>query len=298
MKCGKRVVLLMAALLGQPAVTAVAHAEKCEMPPSIRFSMIPLRDVEEDIRRRQPLFARISELTGRPVQVVRPTSYNAVVEGLLRGSIDVAELGPATYVDAKRNDNQITAFATTARRKGVFLDGYPHYQAVLAVLAKSVYKNVLSLKGARLALTDPGSTSGSVLPHLRFAGQIGVPLESYFGSVSYSGSHANSVTALARGDVDAAFISSAQLEDANRSGKLPAKDVKLLWHSEPLPYDPVVYRGRLCEPLRKQIQKAFVGQDAAAELRELLESMNAERFVAADDSMYSGIRTLLDKAGK
>ncbi len=298
MKPGKRVVLLIVALLGQSAVTAVARAEECEMPASIRFSMVPLRDVDQDIQRRQPLFKRIAELTGRPVQVVRPTSYSSVVEGLLRGSIDVAELGPATYVEAKRGDDQITAFATTVRRKGVFLDGRPFYQAVLAVLAKSAYKDFSALKGVRMALTDPASTSGSLLPHSQFAEQVGMPLESYFGSVSYSGSHANSIVALARGDVDAAFISSAQLEDANRSGKLRVEEVRLLWRSEPLPYDPLVYRGQLCEPLKRKIQEAFIGEGAAEHMRDLLVGMNAERYVPADDSMYAGVRKLLEKSGK
>ena len=49
MKFRNRVVLLIVAFLGQPAMTAVAQAAKCEMPPTIRFSMIPLKDVEQDI---------------------------------------------------------------------------------------------------------------------------------------------------------------------------------------------------------------------------------------------------------
>lgn len=285
--------LLAIAVLGG-CHSAPVFAQSCEMPDVIRYSMVPLRDAEIDLKRHQPLFRRITEVTGRPVEVVRATSYRSVVEGLLRGAVDVAELGPATYIESVKGDRQITAFATMEKREGVYQIRGAHYQAMLVVLAKSAFKDVASLKGASLALTDPGSTSGSQLPRKQFAAGVGMPLERYFGTVSYSGSHANSVSALAGEKVDAAFISSSQLEEAHTAAKLRKSDVRVLWTSGPIPYDPVVYRGRLCEPLKRQLEAAFFGEGASASLREWLDAMNADRFVPVDDSLYAGIREVLE----
>ena len=293
-----KTLLSVAISLAAWAVSGTVHAEQCEMPSAIRYSMVPLRDLELDLRRHQPLFKRISELTGRPVEVVRATSYGSVVEGLLRGSVDIAELGPATYVEAKKSDERITVFATTEKRKGGYQIKGAYYQAMLVVLAKSAYRDLAGLKGTRLALADPASTSGSLLPRKQFSPLLQMPLEKYFASVSYSGSHANSSLALAKGEVDAAFISSSQLEEAHVSGKLRVNDVRILWASEPIPYDPIVYRGQLCEPLKKQIETAFVGEGAVTFLRDLLTSMNAERFVPIDDRMYAGIREVLETLSK
>jgi phosphonate transport system substrate-binding protein len=285
--------ILAALLLCGLSTGARAQGQKCETPPSIRFSTIPAGDLETDLRRYQPLFRRIEELTGKPVSVVRPSSYASVVEGLMSGSIDIARLGPATYVEAREGDERITAFATTERLKGEFQVKGPYYNALLVVLASSRHRDIDSLKGARLALTDPASTSGSRLPRQQFAPRLGVPLEKFFATLSFSGSHAKSVLALARGDVDAAFIASTQLEEAHVAGILPAGQVRVLWTSDPIPHDPFVYRGQLCEPLRRQIRAAFLDDQATRSLRALLDGFNAARFVAVDDSNYAGIRRLL-----
>lgn len=157
MTAGKGLLVLMAMVLGPAAGAAGALAEKCETPQSIRFSMIPLRDLEQDIKRHQPLFRRITELTGHLVQVIRPTSYSSVIEGPLRGSIDIAELGPATYVDATRGDGRVTAFATVEKRQGVYQIKGPYYHAMLVVLVSGRFKDVGDLRSARLALADPAA---------------------------------------------------------------------------------------------------------------------------------------------
>ena len=277
---------------------AMADAEKCEMPETIRFSMVPAGDVDKDLKRYHPLFKRIEQLSGRPVSVLRPSSYGSVVEGLLGGHIDIAELGPATYVDARRGDERITPFATIEKRQGIFQNKGPAYRAMLVVLASSAYRDIASLKGTRLALTDPASTSGSLLPRKQFAPRLGMPLESYFSTLSFSGSHLKSAQALARGEVDAAFIASAQLEAAHTAGQLPAARVRVLWASEPIPYDPFVYRGQLCEALRKQIRAAFLDDAATSSLRDLLDGFSATRFIAVDDSHYVAIRNLLGATPK
>ena len=275
-----------------------AHAEKCETPERIRFSLIPAGDVERDARLYRPLFKRIEELTGRPVKVVWPSSYASVAEGLQGGTIDIATIGPAGYVEAKRGDARLTPFATIDKREGHFQARGPYYHAMLVVLSGGPYSDIHTLKDARLALTDPGSTSGSLLPRDQFTPTLGMPLEAYFGAVSFSGSHAKSLLALARGDVDAAFIASTQLEEAHLAGKLPANKVRVLWKSKPIPYDPFVYRGQLCEPMKRQIRAAFLGETAATSLRDLLEGFKAVGFIPIEDSHYSGIRKVLTKMPK
>jgi phosphonate transport system substrate-binding protein len=271
-----------------------AHPEKCEQPPTIRFSLIPVGDIERRIRAYRPLFKRLEALTGRPVTVIRPSSYSTVVEGLLAGSIDIAALGPATYAEAKRSDANVTAFATIEKRGGTFQPAGPFYRSLLVTRADSPFADIPALKGAHLALTDPGSTSGSLFPRAQFAPLLGLPLERYFGKLSYTGNHAKSVQALADGAVDAAFISSTEVEEAHVSGKLPAERIRVLWQSGPIPYDPFVYRGQLCEPLRGRIRAAFLDAAAEPQLHSLLKDLKAARFIPIDDSKYAGIRKLLE----
>lgn len=276
-------------LSGQP----VHAVDKCENPPVLRFSLIPAGNVEQRVKMYEPLFSRLETLTGRPVSVVRPSSYASVVEGLLSENIDIATLGPAGYVEAKKSNPHITAFATYEKRAGAFQTQGPYYDALLATLAQHPFGDIGTLRGTRLALTDPGSTSGSLLPREEFTPRLGMPLEKYFGTVSYSGSHDKSLAALLRGEVDAAFIASTQLEEALRNGKITQKQIHILWKSAPIPYDPFVLRGELCAPLKTKIRAAFLEEPQA--LRSLLDQIESTRFVPIDDNHYIGIRKALEK---
>ena len=294
MSVARTVAALFATVAISLDASSGARAQDCERPAVIRYSMVPLRDAALDLRLHQPVFRRMTALTGLQVEVVRATSYRAVVEGLLRGAVDIAELGPATYIEATLGDHGITAFATMEKKEGLYQRRGAHYQAMLVVLKKRDFADIGSLKGASLALTDPGSTSGAQLPRKQFAAHVGMPLERYFGSVSYTGSHANSAQALASEEIDAAFIASAQLEEAHGTGKLLRSDVRILWESGPIPNDAVVLRGPLCASLKRQLEEVFLGDDAGSSLRDWLQAMNANRFVPVDDSLYAGIREVLE----
>lgn len=281
--------LLCLCLVGQPA-RALA---KCESPDELRFSIIPAGDVEKRIKLYKPLFDRLQTLTGRPVRIVRPNSYASVVEGLLGGRIDIASIGPAGYVEAKKGDPNITAFATFEKRAGVYQTQGPFYHAHLIALTGNRYGGLKDLQGSRLALTDPGSTSGALLPREELPPRLGMPLDKFFGAVSYAGSHVRSIDAVLRGDVDAAFVASTQLEEAHRAGKFLERPIKSLWQSVPIPYDPLVWRGQLCEPIKKQIRAAFFDDPAA--LRSLLDGIESNRFVPIDDRHYAEIRKVMEK---
>jgi phosphonate transport system substrate-binding protein len=279
-------------LLAVCSSAAIAN-EKCENPRELRFSLIPVGNVDNEIRHYQPIFDRLEALTGRPVSVVRANSYTSVVEGLLSANIDIAKLGPAGYVQAKKGDPRITAFATQEKREGTFQVKGPYYHAFLVTLDHTDYSGIESLKGKRLALTDPGSTSGALLPREEFSPLIGMPLEKFFSAVIFSGGHTKSLDALLKGDVDAAFIASTQLEDALQSETIKAPQIKTHWKSAKIPFDPFVMRGQLCERLKAQIRLAFL--ENTPSLRPLLDELEAIRFVPIDDSHYVGIRKVMSK---
>ena len=285
--------VLAATLLIALGSFAYAGTKECEQPRGLTFSMVPLGDVERAERLYGPLLKRIEKMTSLPVTSVRPSSYASVVEGLLGGRIDIALLGPATYIEARSGDERITPFATTEKNESSLSLKGPYYESLLVVLADSRYFDVAALKGARLALTDPGSTSGALLPRKQMSPRLGMPLEKHFGTVFFSGSHGKSLQALLNEQADAAFISSSQLEKAKSAGQLSDSKIRILWNSEPIPYDPFVYRGQLCKSLRSKIDAAFLGDESTNLLHELLDDLKAKRFIRIEDSHYEGIRKIL-----
>lgn len=283
-----RIVLVVFACL---AVSG-ARAVDCDNPPKLRFSLVPQGDARKDAIIFRPLFEALEKELGKPVEVIFPTSYGFVVEGLLAANIDLAFMGPASYAAAKNGDPDVQAFASYSRKPGAFQEEGPFYRSLLIVRSDSKFRTRESLRGARLALVDPASTSGAVLPRHLFTPLIKARFEQYFGRVVYTGGHDKSVGAVANGQVDAAFVASNHLSDFIAEGKASKENYLVLWQSQPIPLDPFVYRGRLCAPIKEKIRKVFLGKNGE-EYREVLEKLNAIRFAPIGDDSYKMIRETL-----
>ena len=264
---------------------SIAHASDCERPLRLRYSMVPEGDVKLDLERFRPLLDRLQATLGMPVEVVTPASYGAVIEGLLAGEVDLARLGPSSYLSARKMDPTITPFATFSQQASAFQQAGPFYQALLIVRASGPMKRAANLRGRSLALVDPDSTSGSKVPRQDFSELVGASLEGWFGRVSYAGSHTGATMAVLDGRATAAFVSSFQLAKMAREGTLREQDVRILWRSASLPMDPFVFRGKLCADITDKIRSVFLGNRVPV-ATPLLSSMNAIRFLPVQDSDY------------
>lgn len=266
-----------------------AEAEECSNPNPLRFSFMSKTDTMEQAQRYQPLMDLLRKQLGRKVEIILPTSYDTAIEGLLSGQIDFAEMGPAAYAQAKHRDSSIEVFATYARPKGTFNEQGINYHSILIVKASSNFQNIKSLAKAKVNLVDPASTSGALIPRIIFSKNNGMPLEKFFGSVVYSGSHERSAQAVLRGRTDAAFVSSALLDDGITQGLFRANDFRVLWKSAVIPNEPTVYRNKLCPHLKKQIRSVYF--NGGAEFSPLLKKLKAEKFIPVNDENY---RIILD----
>ena len=98
----------------------LAMAATCENPEALTFAMVPTEESVAELQLYKPVTDRMENLTGKKIQFFMPTSYASVVEGLLSKFVDVAVLGPYSYVIANSKDKSIEVFATYAKRPGSY----------------------------------------------------------------------------------------------------------------------------------------------------------------------------------
>lgn len=266
------------------------HAADCEKPTKLRFSLIPQGNVQRDVAELQPLLDELRATLRIPVEVYTPHSYGAVIEGLASGAIHIARLGPASFVAANRIDPQVTAFASYAHKANAFTPAGAFYFSMLVVRANSEIRDIASLRGKRLLLVDPDSTSGALIPKYAFAKTLGVSLETHFGQIGYTGSHDQSVFRVLQGQADAAFVGSTNLATAVEDSR-KIQEVRVIWRSDPIPRDPFVYRGQLCDFYKQQITNVFLGRDSVRKAR-LLTNLDATRFVPVSNENYQTLREM------
>ncbi|RXZ36980.1 phosphate/phosphite/phosphonate ABC transporter substrate-binding protein [Oxalobacteraceae bacterium CAVE-383] len=272
------------------AAPASAAPAACDRPARLHFSFSPQGNLQDNPALLQPLLTELSDVLHIPVESVSLPSYGAVIEGLLSGSVDIAKLGPASYTSVHQSDDTITPFATLSAEADLFSALPTAYYSLLIVRQQSNL-SIESLKGKKLALVDPDSTSGALIPLKLFSRKINAPLTAYFSRVGYSGTHQQSVLSVAAREVDAAFVSSSTLTTVIREGRIRRDEMRVLWKSDPIPRDPFVFRGHLCPDIRQKIQKVFFSP-GNPRVAAALAAQSSEKFVPVSDRDYKIIRDL------
>ncbi|MEO5882034.1 MAG: phosphate/phosphite/phosphonate ABC transporter substrate-binding protein [Caldimonas sp.] len=278
------------ALLLSPAL---ALAQACENPKVLRFSMIPTQESVRELTLYKPVIDLLAKNTGKKIEFYMPTSYSSVVEALLGKWVDVAVLGPESYVIAKNQGAAVDVFATYSKKKDGIQEPGPGYKSMLITKKGSKFTSIESTKGSVMLLVDPASTSGGLIPEAQFGAKvIKTPLKQYYSRVAFSGGHDLSTLAVFDGKADAAFVASHRFMNAVTAskGKMKVEDFNILWSSTLLPQDPFVYRSTLCPEVKTHIQQTFLTLDQNAEGKKYLENVDSERFVEMKDSNYDVIR--------
>ncbi len=271
------------------AARPAAAGNNCDDPRPLRLALTPIKNAELQATQYRPLIQQLEKQLARRVELVPAPSYGTVIEGLLADGVDLAELGPASYAIARSRGARITPFASFALRKPAS-EPASSYRSLLIVRRDRGLDTIESLRGSTVSLTDPASTSGTILPRQAISRLTGQSLETYFQRLSFAGSHDRAIEAVQKKRVDAAFVASSRLDEALRQGTVQTDELKVIWQSPPIPYDPFVLRDRLCPALAAGIKQVFLGDSRA--LHGMFSELNMKGFIAVGDEQYREIREL------
>jgi phosphonate transport system substrate-binding protein len=219
----------------------------------IRFGLIPSEDADKLIADSQPFIKALEKEIGMPIKPYVALDYSAVIEALKSDKLEIAFLGPASYVLAKDKVGcQIEAVA-----RGIMaLTGKSSYQGYIITQANNPIKDLQDLKGKSFAFVDPASTSGNFVPRYVFD-KKGIDPEKDFKTVYYSGTHQASLIAVKEGKVDAAGVASEVYDLAIQKGQMKASDLKVIYRSDPIPGSPFVVRTNLPKELQAKLKKGI-----------------------------------------
>lgn len=287
----KRIYLATAAAVFAVAASTAAYAENAKDCPNdgiVRFGVEPF----DTAPRLTPIYEHIGKLIGEKlgceVKVFVATNYNAEIEAMRNGKLEIGEFGPLGYVLAHQiaKAEAVAAFSNK--------DGQPDsYWASLVTYPGSGIKTVADIKGRSFAFSDPASTSGHLFPAYGLR-KAGIDPDKDIKAL-YAGSHTASYEALYNHKVDAGELNSEQLESATQRGHYKDGDLVFLWKSDPIPTDPITVRGDLPASFKERLTKALQTLDLSTlpEADRKIMGLGGERFVPQTDGAYDGIRDLV-----
>ncbi len=271
--------LFFAASLSSAALAQTpTHAD---WPTALTLSVYPTDSAAEALKGLAPLEDYLSKKLGVAFKVTVGKDYASIAYEMNDGSADLGYFGPASYIFAAQ-----TAGAETLVKENALVSGTGYYSLIISK-AGSKLQTMVDLKEKRFALVDTKSTSGYLVPMVYFLQKLKIKPESYFDSISFTESHDNSIQAVFRGKVDAAAVSSLELQKSIAQGQVKQTDFNVLWRSDPIPAATIAVRKLLPASLKAALKRALLSYRG-----DTLKYLKLVGFVESKDSDYDGVRDL------
>ncbi|AET61079.1 phosphonate ABC transporter substrate-binding protein [Paenibacillus terrae HPL-003] len=257
-------------------------AAKSSQPDKLRIGVIPSEDSENVESKMEPLKNYLSKKLGLEVEIFVANDYTAVVEAMRSKQIDVAHLGPFSYLLATDKAN-----AEAIVSKVTLETGLPTYKSVILARKDSGIKSISDLKGKTFAFIDPASTSGNLVPRNELL-KNGIDPDKDFSTSIYAGGGDASALSVQNKKVDAGATSDTEYKTMMEKNLLP--DVDIIHESAPIPTSPVAVRKDLDSGLIRKIKQAYLDMDK--ESPESLKALGLDKYGETKDSAYDNLREI------
>ena len=265
------------------SLSAPALAER---PQKLVLGLLPGESAPTVMRLNEPLRAYLEKRLNMPVELMVGANYAATGEALRFGRLDIAYLGPVTYLLRARSA-KLQPFA----RPSHDVVG-PTFTAAIIVPADSPAKSLADLKGGEIALGDPASTSGTWVPRYELLDAGLVSGRDY--TLRVMGAHDSVALAVANKKVAAGGLSMPVYKRLLKEGKIDPNATRLLLESRPIPEYMWTFRDGLDPAFKEEIRKAFIEVSDP----EALKVFRAESFIPAVDPDVEVVRTWIDAIEK
>lgn len=242
---------------------------------TLSVGLIPNQSPDEVQAEYQPLEEYLSEELDRPVELEVPTSYNAVVEAMTSGELDLAYFGGLTYIQARERAD-ISPLVTEINPR----TGDTTYRSAIITPTDSDIQEVEDLEGRDFAFGSVSSTSGSLYPSIML-NDAGIDYRTDLGESTYTGGHDATAQAVVNDRVDAGGIEYRILLDLVEEGAIDEDAYRVVAMSDPVEGYPWAVRDDLPEELKEQTAQAFLDIEEP-ELLDLLRAEGYERVEASD----------------
>jgi phosphonate transport system substrate-binding protein len=262
--------MLKTILLGTVAIVALAGTVApsfAEMPKELRIGILGGENEADRLKNFACLADHLkADLGFDKVSLFPAADYDGVIQGLLGGTLDFAELGSSGYAGLYLKDAKaVTPILTTQQ-----LDGATGYYSVGLAKKSLGLAKITDFKDKKLGYADPDSTSGYLIPLTQIPKDTGMANDKFFSSTQFNGGHENNLLAARDGTVDVSVDDSSGIGDFKEGytsgtfhkevakGAVDPNDMVEVWRSGLIPNGPLVVRTALGPDFQKQMTDWFM----------------------------------------
>lgn len=250
-------------------------------PPDLILGVHPYLSYAELQTRFQPLARYLAKRLDRNVSLRIGGDYDEHVDQVGRDRVDIAYIGPVSYVRMVERFGTKPLLARLEKRGSAVLTGH------IVVRERCAIRSLSDLQGKSFGFGDPNSTMSSVVPRALLDIE-GIDISGLSRQVRYQG-HTNIAFAVLSGQVDAGAVKS---EVYNRFAMQGLRSIARLPEvSEHL----FVTRADMPKALIDRVRDLMLDLRNSSEGQQVLRSLHSQAsgLVTVSDDDYDTLRTLL-----
>mgnify|MGYP006199600961 CR=1 FL=1 len=162
--------MLKKTLLATAALVALASGVHAEDLKEFRIGILGGENEADRLRNFQCMTEKLPSVLGvEKVSLFPAADYDGVVQGLLGGTLDYAELGASAFAKVYlAKADAVEPILTTVQT-----DGSSGYYSIMVARKDSGIAKIEDIKGKKLGYADPDSTSGYLVPMVTLPEAIG-----------------------------------------------------------------------------------------------------------------------------
>lgn len=264
-------------------VFALAAPNPSVADDTLRIGLLPSESAPDVVRKHRAFGEALSAALDRPIELIVGVDYSATAEALRFGRLDMAYLGPASFVLLSTR----AEIAPLVRPEHP--DGRSTFHSVVIVPSGNPTQTLEELRGTEIAFGDVASTSGHVVPRAMLLDAGLAAGKDY--EPRYLGAHDAVALAVARGRVAAGGVSLPVLERLFAQGSIDMNKLRIIAYSEPIPEYAWVAAPETTESGIEILRRALLDMQEP----EALLPFGAHRFVAAARADYDGIKSRMER---
>ncbi len=253
----------------------------------VRLGLIPRDNPRLAYEKFQPLVDYLAEKTPYRFELVLKKTYDDTVTALGEGEIDMAFLGPLTYLHAKAKYNAVSIL------KSITQQGVPYYHSVIVKKEDSKIQGISDLKGKSFAFSSLKSTSGNLIPRYILA-ENGIHLRQ-FKSYDNFNYHDTVVKWVLKGKYDAGAVRESVAE------KYLPLGLEIISRSGKIPTGPLVVSPQIPYTVVESIKAALINISKTDQGKDVLKKIGPEfsgGFTETSDFDYEHIRKMINNIPK
>ena len=239
-----------------------------DIPKTLRFGLLPAEGGEGMVKQFEGIANHIGKELGLPTKVWVSQSYNALIEAMSAGHLDIAYVGGSQYISAYEQKIDIVPLVVA-----VDDTGRTYYKASIIVNTDSDIQRLADLKDKTFAFVSPTSTGGGVGPYYVML-KNGINPERDLKRIIYAGKHDSVFLAVVNKKVDAGGVADVYFPRWKERGIL--KYTEYIEENDILKDGGIRVVGSVKVPSVLMVARGALGKDFIEKLRDAFQSIPKE----------------------